>query len=178
MDEAALRLILLYKFAKGLLLVAAGLVLSGALLFGFGSRFQHQLLELRSHATRAWALHLSELLTTLASPKWLHWGSVALELDGTLNLVEAWALEKRHPWGPWLVVGVTALFLPPEAYELWRRPRLSRLALLLGNLAILLFLSWYARRHARRLAQAPEAGAQSEAKSTTGPSQESNTPGA
>jgi uncharacterized membrane protein (DUF2068 family) len=180
MDEAALRFILAYKFVKGLVLVAAGLLLSGALLFGLGGRFQHHVLELQTHATRAWALHVGELLAKFSTPKWLHWGSVALELDGTLNLVEAWALEKRHPWGPWLVVGVTALFLPVEAWELWHRPRLSRLALLVGNLCILVFLSWYARRHARQLAsaQAPGTGAQSEARSTSGPSSETSTPDA
>lgn len=157
-DESALRVILLYKLAKGSLLVLSSLLLTSVVLTGFGGRFEDYAAMLHAHATRAWALHASELLSRLATLRWLRWSAVALALDGGINLVEAWALEKRHAWGPWLVVGVTALLLPAEVWELWRHPRPSRVGILVGNLAILVFLAWYARRHARRLESPPAPG--------------------
>jgi len=157
-DEAGLRIILIYKLVKGTLLVLASLLLTLAVFLGFAARFEDYAAMLHAHATRAWALHASELLSHLATLRWLRWSAVALALDGGINLVEAWALEKRHAWGPWLVVGVTGLFLPAEVWELWRHPRPSRVSILAGNLAILVYLAWYARRHARHLATPPAQG--------------------
>jgi uncharacterized membrane protein (DUF2068 family) len=157
-DESALRVILVYKLVKGSLLVLSSLLLTLAVLLGYGGKFQDYAAMLHAHATRAWALHASELLSRLATVRWLRWSSVALALDGGINLVEAWALEKRHAWGPWLVVAVTGLFLPVEVWELWRHPRPSRVSILVGNLAILVYLTWYARRHERRPALPPAPG--------------------
>lgn len=160
-DHAALRIIITYKILKGFLTVAAGVVIGGALVFGFGPGLQAHAARVQLHATGAWALYLAEVLSKFTTPRWLRWSAVALELDGLLCFVEAWALREGHAWGPWLVVGITALFLPTEVYELARHPRLSRALILLANLAILLFLAWYARRHGaqRALARARAAGA-------------------
>ncbi|MGO9829083.1 MAG: DUF2127 domain-containing protein [Myxococcaceae bacterium] len=150
-DQAGLRLIIGYKVLKGILTIASGLVIGGALFLGFGPAVQASAARVHEHATAAWALHAAELLSKLTTPRWLRWSAVALELDGSVCLLEAWALRQGHAWGPWLVVAITALFLPADAFELWRHPRLSRLVLLLGNVAILLFLGWYAQRHSSRL---------------------------
>jgi uncharacterized membrane protein (DUF2068 family) len=149
-DHAALRVIISYKVVKGLLTTTAGFIIAGALACGFGPALQAHAARVHVHATGAWALHLAELLSKLTTPRWLRWSSVALELDGAVCFLEAWALREGHPWGAWLVVVITALFLPAEIYELIRRPRVSRGLLLLANLAILVFLAWYARRHVAR----------------------------
>ncbi|HXX32429.1 MAG TPA: DUF2127 domain-containing protein [Myxococcaceae bacterium] len=160
-SETALRAILVYKLVKGLLLLTASVVLIVTVLVGLSTGLEEHAARLHAHATRAWALHASELLARVVTPRWLHWSAVALALDGGINLVEAWALQKRHPWGPWLVVGVTGLFLPAEAFEMWRHPRPARLVLLLVNLIVLVFLVWYARRHAAHLAPPNPQGAAS-----------------
>ncbi len=147
-----MRVIIVYKLLKGLLSITAGIIIGGALAFGFGPQVQAHAARIHEHATRAWALHAAELLSKLTTPRWLRWSAVALELDGAVSLLEAWALREGHAWGPWVVVVITALFLPAEVYELWRHPRPSRLVLLLANVAILVFLVWYARRHASQLA--------------------------
>jgi uncharacterized membrane protein (DUF2068 family) len=146
-DQAALRVIIVYKVAKGLLTLTAGIIIGGALVFGFGPRLQEHAARIHLHATGAWALYLAEFLAKLTTPRWLRWSAVALELDAAVCFIEAWALREGHAWGPWLVVGLTALFLPTEVYELFRHPRASRALLLLANLAILVFLAWYARSH-------------------------------
>jgi uncharacterized membrane protein (DUF2068 family) len=157
-DQAALRVIIGYKVVKGLLTMTAGVIIGGALAFGFGPALQAHALRVHYNATGAWALHLAELLSKVTTPRWLRWSAVALELDAVVCFVEAWALHEGHAWGPWLVVVITALFLPAEGYELIRHPRVSRALLLLANLAILVFLAWYARRHSlRRRAPAPPA---------------------
>lgn len=149
--HAAVRVIIGYKIVKGFLTATAGIIIGGALAFGFGPSLQEHAARIHLHTTGAWALYLAELLSKLTTPRWLRWSAVALELDGTSCFIEAWALREGHPWGPWLVVVFTSLFLPFEAYHLFRHPRPSRAVLLLGNLAILVFLVWYARRHAARL---------------------------
>ena len=150
-DEAGLRVIIGYKLLKGALTIASGIVIGGALAFGFGPSLQEHAARVHEQATRAWALHAAELLSRLTTPRWMRLSAVALELDGLVCWVEAWALKRGHAWGPWLVVAITALFLPAEVFELVRHPRLSRAVLLVGNLGILVFLAWYARRHSARL---------------------------
>jgi uncharacterized membrane protein (DUF2068 family) len=152
-DQAALRVIITYKILKGFLTVAAGVVIGGALIFGFGPGLQAHAARIQLHATGAWALYLAELLSKFTTPRWLRWSAVALELDGAVCFVEAWALREGHAWGPWLVVVITALFLPTEVYELFRHPRISRGLILLANVAILVFLIWYARRHGAQRAR-------------------------
>jgi uncharacterized membrane protein (DUF2068 family) len=152
-DAAALRVIIGYKIIKGMLTVAAGFIIGGALFFGFGPRLQAHAARIHFHGTSAWALYLAELFAKITTPRWLRWSSVALELDGAVCFVEAWALREGHAWGPWLVVVITGLFLPAEVYELFRHPRLSRALLLGANVGILLFLAWYARRHSAQRAR-------------------------
>jgi uncharacterized membrane protein (DUF2068 family) len=150
-DEAGLRFIIIYKLLKGALTIASGIVIGGALAFGLGPRLQEHAARVHEHATGAWALHAAELFGKLTTPRWLRLSAVALELDGAVSWLEAWALKEGHAWGPWLVVVITALFLPAEVFELVRHPRLSRAVILVGNVAILVFLAWYARRHSARL---------------------------
>lgn len=147
-DRGAVRVIIVYKLVKGLLTATAGIIIGGALAFGFGPAFQAHAARIHFHTTGAWALYLAELLAKVTSPRWLRWSAVALELDASACFLEAWALREGHAWGPWLVVALTSLFLPTEVYELVRHPRPIRAGLLLANLAILAFLIWYARSHA------------------------------
>ncbi len=149
-DQTGLRLIIGYKLLKGALAIASGIVIGGALAFGFGPKLQEHAARVHEHVTSAWALHAAELISKLTTPRWLRWSALALELDGAVCWLEAWALKEGHAWGPWLVVVITALFLPAEVFELVRSPRLSRALLLVGNMGVLVFLAWYARRHASR----------------------------
>ena len=60
-------------------------------------------------------------------------------------------LEKR--WAEWLMVIATASLIPLEAYHLWHKPSLVKLALIAVNVAIVIYLILVLRRgstHARR----------------------------
>jgi uncharacterized membrane protein (DUF2068 family) len=66
---------------------------------------------------------------------------------------EAYALHRRHWWGPWLVVALTTAFVPFELAHLVKHATEGRVLLLLGNVAVAAYLAWAALR-ARRAGHA------------------------
>jgi uncharacterized membrane protein (DUF2068 family) len=87
---------------------------------------------------------------------------LALALDGSLTLVEGWSLHKRYAWGPWLIVVATSLALPFEIASLLKEAQPARLAILIVNVALVLYLLRRALHHrgdsgnSRRVAPAHE----------------------
>jgi uncharacterized membrane protein (DUF2068 family) len=55
---------------------------------------------------------------------------------------EGTGLLLRKPWAEWLVVGVTASFIPLEIYELHHRFGPGKLVALAANVAIAIYLAW------------------------------------
>ncbi len=105
------------------------------------------------HHSQAWAIQLAELLTRASTPRGLVTIIVALVADGTLTLVEGWALIHGHWWGPWLVVVATGSLLPfREVVALARHPHVGRALILVVNLAIVAYLIRKARREHRERA--------------------------
>jgi uncharacterized membrane protein (DUF2068 family) len=80
------------------------------------------------------------------SPRQLRELSVGSFIYATLRLVEGIGLILRKRWAVYFVVIVTALFIPLEIYELYRRFTPIRLGLLVVNAAIV----WYLARDLRR----------------------------
>jgi uncharacterized membrane protein (DUF2068 family) len=56
-------------------------------------------------------------------------------------------LQKR--WAEWLTVVITASLVPLEGWEMFFRPTVGKLAVLLGNVAIVAYLVWHVRTHAK-----------------------------
>jgi uncharacterized membrane protein (DUF2068 family) len=52
-------------------------------------------------------------------------------------------MEKR--WAEWLTVVVTASLIPLELWEMFHRPTIGKLAILLGNAVIVAYLVWHVR---------------------------------
>ena len=57
-----------------------------------------------------------------------------------METVEAIGLWRRKVWAEWLVIVVTASFLPFEVWELIRQPAPIKLAALVLNVAVLVYL--------------------------------------
>jgi uncharacterized membrane protein (DUF2068 family) len=75
--------------------------------------------------------------------------AVALGGDAVSSAVEGILLWRGSRWARWVVLGATGLPLPWELLLLLRQPSAGRLALLLANLAILIWVWWAAPgRHA------------------------------
>ena len=143
-----LRTIALYKIVKVLLLLAvaygelrlrdASLVAkllswASAKPFGLEHRVVSWLLEILSGMSSSRVALLR--LVTLAY-------AAVFAVEG----VGLW-LEKR--WAEWLTVVVTASLIPLELWEMFHRPTLGKLAILLGNAAIVAYLIWHVRNSNR-----------------------------
>ena len=80
------------------------------------------------------------------TPRQLELMSAGTFFYAGLRIVEGIGLILRKRWAEYLVVIATALFIPLEVYELTRRFTLIRLAVLVANLLIVLFLANNLRR--------------------------------
>jgi uncharacterized membrane protein (DUF2068 family) len=149
--ERGLVVIIAYKLVKGGLWLVLGAAVVVLLHLGLGDRLAGWADHLRHHS-RAWSLELADLLVRAATRRGLWTLVVALFADGVFTLVEGWALMRGHWWGPWLVVVATSSLLPFEIVALARHPHVSRVALLLVNLVIVVYLARKALREHRQRA--------------------------
>jgi uncharacterized membrane protein (DUF2068 family) len=146
--ERGLVLIIAYKLIKGVLWLVIASVLLVMMRMGLSARLEGVAEHLRHHS-QAWAIELAELLTRASTPRGLVTITVALIADGTLTLVEGWALIHGHWWGPWLVVVATGSLLPFEVVALARHPHVGRALILVVNVAIVAYLIRKALREHR-----------------------------
>jgi len=146
--ERGLVLIIAYKLIKGILWFVIAAVLLVMMHMGLGAKLEGAAENLRHHS-QAWAIELAELLTRASTPRGLITIVVALFADGTLTLVEGWALIYGHWWGPWLVVVATGSLLPFEVVSFVRHPHVGRALILVVNLAIVVYLGRAALREHR-----------------------------
>lgn len=138
-------LIIAYKLVKGGLWLVLAAVLVVAMQMGIGEDFLGWAEHLRHHS-HAWSLFLADALVKVSTRRGLWTLFVALITDGSLTLLEGWALFHGRWWGPWLVVVATGSLLPFEVVALVRHPHVSRLVLLALNAVIV----WYLARKALR----------------------------
>jgi uncharacterized membrane protein (DUF2068 family) len=148
--EPALRLIIAYKFVRAALALGACLALAVLTWTGHAHSLREWVDRLREQATTHIGNLVAHALVSAVAPRHIWLAVVALGLDGGVTLVEAWALLQGHRWGVWLVVIVVAAFLPFEVVGLIHHPRVGRALLLLGNLAVAIYLLGHSRREARR----------------------------
>ncbi|MCU0634126.1 MAG: DUF2127 domain-containing protein [Gemmatimonadaceae bacterium] len=64
-------------------------------------------------------------------------------------------LLRGKTWAEWLTVLVTASFIPLECYEIWRGATVFKVALLVVNSAIVVYLVWHLRKKARAVRALP-----------------------
>jgi uncharacterized membrane protein (DUF2068 family) len=139
-----LRLIATYKIVKVLLLLAvaygelrlrdaslAAKLLSWAQArpYGLEHRIMTQLLEWFSGLSVSRA-HVVRLVTL---------GYAAL------FAVEGVGLWMQKRWAEWLTVIITASLIPLEAWEIFYRPTIGKVLILLANVAVVAYLVWHVR---------------------------------
>jgi uncharacterized membrane protein (DUF2068 family) len=140
-----LRLIALYKIVKVLLLllvaygelrlrdaslVAKLLSWASARPYGLEHRMVSQLVEWFSglSSSRAEVLRLVTL------------GYAAV------FAIEGIGLWMQRRWAEWLTVVITASLVPLETWEIFARPTVGKLLILLGNVGIVVYLVWHVRK--------------------------------
>jgi uncharacterized membrane protein (DUF2068 family) len=97
-------------------------------------------LSIQHHATAAWSIALAHRLVQAATARTIVVVALAALFDGVLSAVEGWALYRRYRWSGWLVVGTTTSLLPFETLQLVRRLSAGRVALLIVNALIVVYL--------------------------------------
>jgi len=135
-----LRLITAYKFIKGGIALALALFLLILALSGTGATLGLAISRHLHHLAHPWAYRLADVLIHALSGHYLLIAAVALTVDGAFTLLEGWALHHGAWWGPWLVVLSTSMLLPPELIAVVRHANVSRGAILLINVAIVVYL--------------------------------------
>jgi uncharacterized membrane protein (DUF2068 family) len=146
--ERGVVVIITYKLVKGCLWLVFAATILVMTQMGLGDRLMGLAAELRLHA-HPWSLRLANYVVQASSRRALTTITVALVADGSLTLVEGWALLHGHWWGPWLVIAATGSLLPLEVYSLVRHPHAIRAVVLLVNLAIVAYLVRTALRERR-----------------------------
>ena len=60
----------------------------------------------------------------------------------SLRFVESYGLWRQRVWAEWLAIISGAIYLPYELYKLVRRPTPVHLAILLINIAVVVYIAW------------------------------------
>jgi uncharacterized membrane protein (DUF2068 family) len=68
-----------------------------------------------------------------------------------VRVAEGVGLVLQKLWAEYLTIGVTVSFLPWEMYEIFRRPDMFRLGVLVTNFGVLIYLAWSLEQRKRRL---------------------------
>jgi uncharacterized membrane protein (DUF2068 family) len=152
----ALRSIVAYKTTKAAIEFGLALLLIVLLPFGLPGWVAILSLKLKHRFVQAWSIHLADLIVRSTTRRRIDLTIGALILDGVLTGVEAWSLERRFWWAPWLVVFASGSLLPFEILEWNRHRHLMRAAMFVVNLAVVLYLGRQAW-HEHRVRQAERA---------------------
>ena len=147
-DAIILRLLSVERFAKGLLVLAAGY---GVIRFrshrdALERAFHEDLPLLKPFADKiGWNLEDSSIVHTLttvieAESKTLLYVAIGLFVYGVLQLIEGVGLWMLKRWGEYFAVVATSLGLPIEIYELTERVTWLRVGALVINVAAVLYI--------------------------------------
>jgi uncharacterized membrane protein (DUF2068 family) len=139
-DAVGLRVIVGFKLVKAGLELAFGALLLGLVATGFTDRLMTAATQFRHHVAEPWSVELAQLLIHTATVRHLSVIGVAALLDGASSLVEGWALYQRFWWSGWLIVCTTSAAIPLEVIAVIRHPNAIRIALLVANVLIVVYL--------------------------------------
>jgi uncharacterized membrane protein (DUF2068 family) len=136
----ALEAIIDYKLLKAAAEGVVGLVLLVFLLRGAEAGSATLAQFVLDHTSRAWALQAATAIVVTGTTAHLKVATAGAFADAVLSAVEGLALRAGRWWAPWLVVVATGSLIPWEAIETVRRPGWLRIAILLINAAVVLYL--------------------------------------
>ena len=138
--DVGVQLIVLYKSVKSIAEVVLAAALLAVAATGEIDAVRHLAMRLRVHFAGRFSLLLERTLLTVFSNRGVLLLQIGLVLDGLLTALEGWSLWRGWRWGPWLVVFATATPLPLELVEIARRHSALRVATLVVNVAIVVYL--------------------------------------
>ena len=144
--SAGLSLIGLFKLAKAILLIAAGIGALRLLHKDVAGTVLHWVNVLRVDPDNRF-IHRILAKIFRVTPKQLKELSVGTFFYASLLLTEGIGLLLRKHWAEYFTVITTATLLPLEIYELIERLTAAKVAVLVINVAIVVYLIVRLRRH-------------------------------
>jgi uncharacterized membrane protein (DUF2068 family) len=148
-----LRTIAAFKFVKALLLVVAGAGVLHLVHRDVGSLAEHLVEKFHMDPGKPYVAHALSRVSNV-TPKQLHEIGIVVFIYAGLFLLEGIGLWSLKRWGEWITAVITGSLLPLEIYESIHHPTVLRVAVLLMNAAIVVYL-------VRRIRQGDAAGARS-----------------
>jgi uncharacterized membrane protein (DUF2068 family) len=137
----AFRAIVAYKLVRAVAAMGLAALLAALALAGLGPSLRAIAARIHAHAASAWSIEIANLLVSAARRGHLWILVLALASDGAYSAFEGWALHRRFPWAPWIVVAATTLFVPFEIAALVAQVNAGRVLLLAANVTIALYLA-------------------------------------
>jgi uncharacterized membrane protein (DUF2068 family) len=134
-----LMLIAAFKLAQALLFVAAGV----SVLRLMHHDLSDVVLSLAHHMHFSPESHFVDFIlgrVSIVDDRLLRRFGVGLFAYATLGSVEGIGLYLEKAWAEYMTLGITASFLPWEIFEVFRRSTWVRLALLIVNVLVFLYL--------------------------------------
>jgi uncharacterized membrane protein (DUF2068 family) len=135
--DRGVRAIVGYKLVRGAASLALGATVLVATASGHTGALDALLRIVRDHARADW-MSMDHVASGRAVGGW---ATLLLAIDATASFFEGWALARGGWWGPWLVVAVTAAFIPAELAAVAKHPTAVRVLLLAINVGVALYLS-------------------------------------
>ena len=122
-----------YKLTKAVVELILGLLLVIGLVRGaeaMSATFAQVILD---HASGAWALRVATIIVLTGTSGHVKIAAAVAIADSVLSAVEGLALRAGRWWAPWLVVIATGSLIPVEIWEIIRKPKPVRGAILIIN---------------------------------------------
>src|ERR1700691_50709 len=143
-DDRLIRLIAVFKLLKAVLLIAFGVGAFRLLHKDLGSVLEHWIEALRLDPGQHF-LDVALAKTSDVSPAQIKQVGVGSFIYAALFLTEGVGLWLRNPWAEWLTVILTSSLVPIEIYEIHRHPSWAKVAVLVFNVAIVVYLIYHIR---------------------------------
>ena len=134
------------RFVRGLILIAAGIVLLTHMSTDWGGVVRRFAVRLGVDPTRHLVANTIEHAQALSPHKVMVFGLIALGY-GILEGVEGGGLLLKRRWAEYLTVWATAVFIPLELWEISRHPSLLKIGGLIVNVAIVVYLARMLKRN-------------------------------
>lgn len=138
-NDRLIRLIAVFKFVKGGLLVALGIGVFNLLHKDIAGAVEHWIEALRLDPGNHF-LNAALAKASNVSPEQIKKIGLGSFLYAGLFLTEGTGLWLRKRWGEWLTVILTSSLIPVEIYEIYRHLSVLKFGVLAVNVAIVAYL--------------------------------------
>ena len=140
-----LKLIALFRWSKALVLIGAAFGVMRLLRPGAAQQLTRWATQLPMAEQHRFVSEAIAKVTNLDTSR-VEWIVAGLLAYAALFSVEGTGLWLGKRWAEWLTIVATTSFIPFEVYELMRRATAVRVAFVVANVAIVIYLVWRIRR--------------------------------